>query len=328
METLQVDETCVRWRLALDAAERALEAARRVLPPEEVARHRAELAEERRSTLELLKEFAHDEGVSGRFVHLMPLHDERRLLGLPAGVTACVFDLEGVLVASVALHVAAWTQVLNEFAAAHVDRAGVSIAHFDPERDYVSCMDGRPRVDGVRAFLGSRGVVLPEGGPHDAPGTETVHGLASRKNALLQASIERLGVRAFDGSWQYLETAREAGVHTAVVSASANTRAILERAGLAGLVEACVDGDVVTAERLRDSPAPDRLLAACRDVGVDPGHAAAFETRRSGVAAARAAGFAYVVGIHESVHSAELRTEGADIVVQDLAQLLERRVAA
>jgi beta-phosphoglucomutase-like phosphatase (HAD superfamily) len=325
---LQIEDACVSWRLALDAAERALDAAARALPPEELARHRAELAAERRSTLMLLKEFAHDEGVSGRFVHLTPPHDERRLLGLPAGVAACVFDLEGVLVGSVALHIAAWTQVLNEFAAAHVDPTGGSIAHFDPAHDYLRLMSGRPRLDGVRAFLESRGIVLPEGSPDDPPGTETVHGLANRKNALLRASIERLGVRAFDGSWQYLETAREAGVHTAVVSASANTRAILERAGLAPVVEAFVDGDAVSAEGLRDSPAPDRLLAACREVGVDPARAAAFETSRAGVAAARAGRFAYVVGIHETVHSDELRAEGADVVVPDLAQLLEQHLAA
>jgi beta-phosphoglucomutase-like phosphatase (HAD superfamily) len=323
---LQVEEACVRWRLALDAAESALDAATRALPSEELARHRAELAAERRSTLELLKEFARDEGVSGRLVHLTPRHDERRLLGLPAGIAACVFDLEGVLVGSVALHIAAWSQVLDEFAATHVHRTGESIVHFDPERDYLRYLDGRPRLEGVRAFLGSRGIALPEGALDDPPGTETVHGLANRKNGLLRASIDRLGVRAFDGSWQYLETAREAGVHTAVVSASANTQAILERAGLATVVEACVDGDAVVAERLRESPAPDRLLAACREVDVAPGSAAAFETSRTGVAAARAARFAYVVGIHRPGAAAELRDEGADIVVSDLAQLLERHL--
>jgi beta-phosphoglucomutase-like phosphatase (HAD superfamily) len=325
---LQVEEACVRWRLALDAAESALEAAARALPAEEVSRHRAELAAERRSTLELLREFARDEGVSGRLVHLTPRHDERRLLGLPAGITACVFDLEGVLVGSVALHVAAWSQVFDEFAASHVHGTGESIVHFDPERDYVRYLDGRPRLDGVRAFLGSRGIALPDGALDDAAGAETVHGLANRKNGLLRASIERLGVHAFDGSWQYLEAAREAGLHTAVVSASANTQAILDRAGLAPVVEACVDGDAVVAEHLRESPAPDRLLAACRHLGVQPGHAAAFQTSRAGVAAARAARFAYVVGIHRPATAAELRDEGADIVVPDLAQLLEQHLAA
>ncbi len=325
---LQVEEACVRWRLALDAAEGALDAASRALPAEELARHRAGLAAERRSALELLKEFARDEGVSARLVHLTPGHDERRLLGLPSGVAACVFDLEGVLVGSVALHVAAWSQVFDEFAASHVHRTGESIVHFDPERDYVRYLDGRPRLDGVRAFLGSRGIALAEGALDDQPGTETVHGLANRKNGLLRAGIERLGVRAFDGSWQYLEAAREAGVRTAVVSASANTRAILERAGLAQVVEAWVDGDAVVAEQLRESPAPDRLLAACRDLGVEPAHAAAFETSRAGVAAARAARFAYVVGIHRPATAAELRDEGADIVVPDLAELLEQHLTA
>jgi beta-phosphoglucomutase-like phosphatase (HAD superfamily) len=320
---LQVEEACVRWRLALDAAESALDAASRALPSDELARHRADLAAERRSTLELLKELACDEGVSGRLVHLTPRHDERRLLGLPTGIAACIFNLEGVLVGSVDLHVAAWAQTLDEFAATHLRRSGDAIVHFDPQRDYRRHMDGRPRRDGLRSFLGSRGIVLPEGDEADPPGTETVHGLAGRKNELLYASIERLGVRAFDGSWQFLETAREAGVHTAVVSASANTRAILERAGLAPVVEACIDGDAIVAEQLRDSPAPDRLLSACRALGVDPGHAAAFERSPAGVAAARAARFAYVVGIHETGHAGALRREGADIVVPDLAALLE-----
>jgi beta-phosphoglucomutase-like phosphatase (HAD superfamily) len=325
---LQVEEACVRWRLALDAAESALDAASRALPPDELARHRAGLAAERRSALELLKEFARDEGVSGRLVHLTPRDDERRLLGLPTGVVACIFDLEGVLVGSVDLHIAAWEQTLDEFAATHLRRSGGAIAHFDPQRDSPRHMDGRPRRDGLRSFLGSRGIVLPEGDEADPPRTETVRGLANRKNELLRASIERLGVRAFDGSWQFLETAREAGVRTAVVSASANTRAILERAGLAQVVEACIDGDAIVAEQLRDSPAPDRLLAACRELGIDPEHAAAFETSPAGVAAAREGRFAYVVGIHETGQADALRHQGADIVVPNLAALLEQHLPA
>src|SRR5207248_6856013 len=140
----------------------------------------------------------------------------------------------------------------------------------------------------------SRGISLPEGDAGDAPGIETVHGLASRKHEALLRRLDERGVTAFAGSRRYLETAREAGVHRAVVSASANTRTILERAGLAELIEDCVDGDAMIAEGLRPRPAPDTLLAACRQLGAAPGRTAVFETGPAGVEAARAGGFGLV----------------------------------
>jgi beta-phosphoglucomutase-like phosphatase (HAD superfamily) len=323
VKLLPVEVACVRWRAALDAAEAALAAAGKALPGEELARHHALLVAQRSSTLVLLKALARDEGVSSRFVHLTPGHDERRLLGLPSGVAACVFDLEGVLVASVELHMAAWSQAFDEFAITHVTPDGSAVVPFDPQRDYAQHLDGKPRLEGMHAFLASRGIQLPEGDPLDLPGSDTVYGIANRKNELLQTSIERLGVRAYDGSWQYLETAREVGVRTAVVSASANTHRILCRAGLDDLVDTCVDGTVIVTERLRENPAPDRLLAACSELGVHPGRAAVFETSPTGVAAARAADFAFIVGIHETGHADGLRRQGADLVVGSLGQLLE-----
>jgi beta-phosphoglucomutase-like phosphatase (HAD superfamily) len=322
-EPFAADAVSARWRAALDAAEDALRAAGKALPPGELARHRAALAAERALALEYLKALARDDGTSDRLVHLTPHRDERRLLGLPIGVDACVFDLEGVLVGSVALHVAAWTQAFDELVRTWTERLGVPILPFDPRTDYRAYVHDRPRLDGVRAFLASRGIALPEGDPDDPPDAETVHGVASRKNELLQRRIATLGVSAYHGSWQYLETALEAGVHTAVVSASENTPAILERAGLAGVVEGYVGGAEVVAEHLRESPAPDRLLAACRGIHVEPEHSAVFETSTAGIVAARAGSFAYVVAIDQTGDA-----RGADLVVPDLAELLGRRLAA
>jgi beta-phosphoglucomutase-like phosphatase (HAD superfamily) len=322
-EPFAADAVSVRWRAALDAAEDALRAAAKILPADELARHRATLAAERAHALRSLKALARDDGTSDRLLHLTPHHDERRLLGLPAGVEACVFDLEGVLVGSVALHVAAWTQAFDELVRTWTDRLGVPMLPFDSRTDYRTYVHDRPRLEGVRAFLAGRGIALPEGDSGDPPDAETVHGVANHKNELLKRRIATLGVSAYHGSWQYLETALEAGVHTAVVSASENTPAILERAGLAGVVEGCIGGAEVVAEHLRESPAPDRLLAACRGLHVEPEHAAVFETSTAGIVAARAGRFAYVVAIDQTGDA-----KGADLVVPDLAELLERRLAA
>jgi beta-phosphoglucomutase-like phosphatase (HAD superfamily) len=323
-----VERLGARWRSALDAAEDALTAAARALSPRELGERRARLAGERATTLSLLRALARDEGVSARFVHLVPRRAEKHLLGLPARVAACVFDLEGVLVASVILHVAAWTQTFDEFALAHRNAVGVSIDSFDPQGDYARYINGRPRLEGIETFLVSRGISLAEGDATDAPGYGTVHALANRKNELLRRRIEQVGVRAYEGSWQYLQTAREAGVHTAVVSASANTHTILERAGLADLIDACIDGEEIVGEGLRASPAPDRLLAACRQIGAEPDHAAVFETTSAGILAAHAGRFAFVVGIRRTPSIDDLRRDGADLVVPDLAELLAQRLAA
>jgi HAD superfamily hydrolase (TIGR01509 family) len=327
-----LDHLSAHWRAAFDAAEDALRAARPALPSRELAARSAGLAAERRSTLGLLKALAREEGVSPRFLHMTPRRDEKRLLGLPVGITACVFNLDGVLIGSAALHIAAWTQTFDELIWARADRSRAGIAPlvvpFNPAVDYWRLIHGRPRLEGVRAFLASRGIKLPEGDPRDPPGTETVHGLANRKNELLRRRIEERGVSAYEGSLHYLETALEAGVHTAVVSASANTRTILERAGLADFVEGCIDGNAIVAEHLRGRPAPDRLLAACREIGIEPEQAAAFETSPAGIAAAQAGGFALVVGVDQTGCADSLRAGGAELVVPGLAELLERRLAA
>jgi beta-phosphoglucomutase-like phosphatase (HAD superfamily) len=326
-EPSPVDAAALHWRAALDAADDALRAASRSLPAQELALRRARLAAERSLALADLQAFARDEGASGRFLHVTPRRDEKRLLGLPAGIAACIFNLDGVLVGSAALHAAAWQQTLDEFTGARRGPTGSAIVPFDPRTDYLRYLHGRPRVEGVHAFLASRGIRLPDGDARDPAGAETVNGLANRKNDLLRRRIDELGVAAYAGSWQYLETALEAGVHTAVVSASANTDRILERAGLIGVVEGCVDGNAIVSGHLRGRPAPDRLLAACRRVGVEPSAAAAFETSVDGIRAAASGQFAFVVGIDQTGHADDLRAGGADLVVPSLAELLERHLA-
>jgi len=324
-----LDALASRWRAAFHAAGAALQAAGRSLPAEELRTRAVRLAAEVGPTQELLQALARNRQARAGPLHLMVSPSEaRRLLGLPPEVTAVVFNLDGVLIGSAAIHAAAWTETFDEFISNRVERTGGRFAPFNPRVDYPQHIHAKPRLDGVRAFLASRGIRLPEGGPGDAPGTETVHGLANRKKQALLRRLDEHGVAAFEGSRSYLELAHEAGVHCAVVSASANTETILERAGLADLIEQRVDGNTIRAEHLSVKPAPDTLLAACRKLGVEPRRAAAFETTRAGVAAGRAAGFDLIIGVDSGDAADRLRAEGADLVVSGIGDLLERKLAA
>lgn len=325
----ELDSLRSEWRDALLAARAALRAEEGVLRPEELESHERHLHDEYKTAADGLRRFARDEGLPPELAEpFLPRGPARRALVLPATVRSCVFELDDVLVGSAALHREAWTHTLNELLESRPDTTyGHSIAPFDPQSDYAKHIAGRPRLEGVRAFLASRGIRLREGLPDDPSGTETVHGLANRKNEWLGRLLEQRGVGAFDGVRHYLELARDAGVSCAVVSASAHTGEILEKSGLADLVDRSVDAETIAAEHLRNRPAPDRLLAACRALEVEPDSAAAFETSRAGVAAARAAGFAWVVGVDPTGDPARLRQlllAGADLTVRGLADLLER----
>jgi HAD superfamily hydrolase (TIGR01509 family) len=195
---------------------------------------------------------------------------------------------------------------------------------FDPVNDYDRYVDGRTRADGTRAFLASRGLDLPEGAPDDPPGAVTVHGLGNRKNDLVLERITRDGVEVFEGSVRYVQAARDQGLHRAVVSSSANTAQVLAITGLADLFEARIDGLVAQERHLAGKPAPDMFLAGAEALGLGPGEAAVFEDALAGVEAGRAGGFAVVVGVDRVGQAAALRAHGADIVVGDLAELLER----
>lgn len=241
------------------------------------------------------------------------------MLGLPDGVTVCLFDLDGVLTDTAAVHNAAWTRTFDDFLR---ERDGADFTPFDPHRDYDEYVDGKPREDGVRDFLASRGIHLPDGERDDPPGSQSVWGLGNRKNEELQRRIQQDGVRVFEGSRRYLLAARDAGLRRFVVSSSANTEQVLDVTGLAPLVEGRVDGVTLAEEHLRGKPAPDSFLAGARLAGVEPRQAAVFEDAQSGVAAGRAGGFGYVIGVDRVNQADALREHGADVVVQDLAELL------
>src|SRR5581483_10907176 len=286
------------WSAAFAAARVSLQSARLYVPPVELSQWAKRLAVEREHTLQLLQAYARDEHESTAYARLpIAVLEARRMLRLPPGVDACVFNVDGVLLGSARLHAEAWSRTFNEFIARRVERTGGLFAPFSPLTDYPMHVHGRPRRDGVRNFLASRGIRLPEGSATDPAGTETVFGLANRKNELLLRLLDEHGLNAFEGSHQYLELVRDAGIGCAVVSASANLETMLERAGLAALVEARVDGNMIVAEQLQPRPAPDILLAACRQLAVEPADAAVFETTPAGVLAARNGGFAWVVGV-------------------------------
>jgi beta-phosphoglucomutase family hydrolase len=241
------------------------------------------------------------------------------MLGLPDDVTACLFDLDGVLTKTATVHAAAWKRTFDEFLQGREGQAP-----FDEEHDYTAYVDGKPRLDGVRSFLGSRGITLPEGSEDDPPDAETVHGLGTRKNDLVNEVLEQQGVEVYEGSVRFVCAARDAGLHRAVVSSSSNTDAVLRSAGIADLFEGVVDGVVAQREHLRGKPEPDTFLAGARAVGVEPRQAVVFEDALAGVEAGRAGGFGFVVGVNRHGAAGALREHGADLVVDDLAQLLER----
>lgn len=244
------------------------------------------------------------------------------VLGLPDGVRACLFDLDGVLTDTAAVHTAAWKETFDGFLREHAQRTGVPFVPFDPHADYNTYVDGKRREDGVRDFLASRGIVLDEGAPDDPPDALTVRGVGNRKNVLLLAHIETDGVVVYESSRRYLEAARDAGLRRAVVSSSANTAQVLQVSGLAPLVEVRVDGVTAAERELPGKPAPDTYLAAAADLGVEPGEAVVFEDALSGVQAGRAGGFALVVGVDRVGQAAALLENGADVVVSDLQELL------
>lgn len=240
-------------------------------------------------------------------------------------MTACLFDLDGVLTETASVHAKAWKQAFDGYLGERSERDGEPFVEFDAGADYNRYVDGKPRADGVRSFLASRGIELPEGEPDDPPESETVWGVGNRKNALVLELIERDGVRPFAGSVRYVEAAREAGLRRAVVSSSANCQAVLQAAGIADLFEQRIDGVVAKRDGLPGKPAPDTYLAGAGAVGAAPGQAAVFEDAISGVAAGRAGGFGYVVGVDRVGQAKALRENGATVVVADLAELIGAR---
>jgi beta-phosphoglucomutase family hydrolase len=244
-------------------------------------------------------------------------------LGLPDRVKACLFDLDGVLTQTAKVHAAAWKQMFDEYLKARAEKAGEGFVPFDGRGDYDKYVDGKPRYDGVRSFLESRDINLPEGSPDDPPSTETVKGLGNRKNELVLKLIEEQGVEPYQGSVRYVQAAVDAGLRRAVVSSSANCRAVLESADMLDLFEEIVDGNVLAERDLRGKPAPDTFLAAAEALGMTAAESAVYEDALSGVEAGRAGDFGLVVGVDRVGQAEALKRHGADVVVKDLAELLD-----
>jgi beta-phosphoglucomutase family hydrolase len=236
-------------------------------------------------------------------------------------VRACLFDLDGVLTRTASVHAAAWKQMFDEYLAHRAARTGEPFRPFEPT-DYDRYVDGRPRLDGTREFLRSRSIELPEGAPSDPPGAETVYGLSNRKNNLVLALLAT-EVEVYEGSVRYVRAVRAAELSTAVVSSSANAHAVLAAAGIEDLFDTVVDGNVAQEQRLAGKPAPDTFRYAADVLGATPAEAAVFEDALAGVESGRAGGFARVVGVDRVGQADELSAHGADVVVQDLAELLE-----
>jgi len=321
-----LDAAAIRWQLALDAALVALDAAGRALPAAERAHRLRSLAHERTETAHALEAAAR---ASGARIHpwlaSSPVHASQ--LGLPAGTRACVFDLDGVLTNSGALHAAAWADVFDDFLLRLAQRTERQFIPFDPVDDYRAYLDGRPRLDGIHTFLAARGVRVPEGRPDDPTDAETAHGLARRKHEALERVVHRRGVEPVEGARRFLEASARAGIARAVLSESASTHELVHLAGLDPVVDVEVDGGRAQADGLRARPAPDLVLSACRLLEAAPGATVAFAHSAAAVAAAKAAG-ARVVGVADGEVAAALRGFGADRVVPSLGTLLDRRLAA
>jgi len=251
----------------------------------------------------------------------MPMVETR--LGLPSRIHACLFDLDGVLTETATLHAKAWQRMFDDFLSARARSSGQPFVPFDVVRDYDLYVDGEPRDDGTRSFLASRGIRLPEGRGDDPATAETIRGLGKRKNGIFLALMREQGVAAYPGSVRYVRAVKGAGLGTAVVSSSTNCHEVLIAAGIAELFDVCIDGVVAAERRLAGKPAPDTFLAAASALAATPAQAAVFEDALAGVAAGHAGRFGFVVGVDRVGQADELRRHGADIVVTDLAALLE-----
>lgn len=235
------------------------------------------------------------------------------MLGLPDRIHACLFDLDGVLTDTASVHRRAWKAMFDEYLSTIADGPDGSYTPFDAGADYENYVDGKPRADGIRSFLGSRLIDVDE---------DTVTRLGDRKNEMFRKTLKSDGIEVFDGSRQYLQAAADAGLRRAVVSSSANTREVLELTGLDRYVEVRVDGVTLREENLPGKPAPDTYLRAAELLDVDPADAAVFEDALSGVAAGRAGNFGLVVGVDRTGQARALKDKGADIVIKDLGELL------
>ena len=244
------------------------------------------------------------------------------MLGLPDAIQACLFDMDGVITQTASVHDAAWKEMFDEFLRSWSAEHDQPFVPFDPVNDYDEYVDGKPRLEGTKSFLESRGIELPQGTEGDKSGAPTIWGLSNKKNDLILEVLARDGVKVYDGSQRYLDAVRKAGLKTAIVSSSANTEAVLKAGGVSDLFDVRVDALVADARHLHGKPAPDTFLEAAKMLGVPAANATVFEDALAGVAAGRAGHFGFVVGVDRVGQAGQLRAHGADAVVKDLAELL------
>jgi HAD superfamily hydrolase (TIGR01509 family) len=324
---LELDTVADDWQLALDGAVEAVNSSEHVLTDEERNRLRRSLAQERVETAMLLERLARTTGVH-TVPWLAPMPLQPASLGLADSVRACIFDLDGVLTDSGVVHARAWAEVFDSFLLDLALKTGRQFVPFDRDREYRTYIDGRPRLEGIRLFLRSRGIRLPEGLPEDDADVESAYGLARRKTDALARVMRRRGVSALPGARRFLETAGRAGLRRAVVSGSQTALPMLELAEISTLVDVRVDAETIRAEGLRSRPAPDLLLAACRELDVDPAETVGVVHSPDGIAAGRAAGITVIgVGLDETSRE-RLQASGPERVVASLSALLDRRLLA
>ena len=236
---------------------------------------------------------------------------------------AVLLDLDGVITDTARVHAACWKQMFDEYLQKRATQRGEVFRPFDPAVDYRLHVDGKPRFDGVRDFLGSRGIQLPEGTPEDLPEADTVGGLGNRKNDLVNRIIEEIGVEPYQGSVELIRQLRQRGFKIAVVTSSQNCAAVLRAAKLDALFDIRVDGNTILAEHLAGKPAPDTFLMAAKLLGVEPSRAVVIEDALSGVEAGSNGNFGLVIGVARKGNTEELQQHGAHIVVNDLGELAD-----
>ena len=239
-----------------------------------------------------------------------------------ANFDAVLFDLDGVLTSTAKLHAAAWKQTFDRFLKAYAEARKETFIPFDISEDYRIYVDGKSRFDGVQSFLASRGIDLSYGAPTDPPAAETVCGVGNQKNELVNQIIAREGVEAYPGSVKAVNLLKDRGIKTGVVSSSNNCAAVLREAKIESLFDIRVDGETASHLSLSGKPEPDMFLEAARQLGVEPRRSIVVEDAIAGVQAGKKGGFGLVIGIARAGNFDELRKQGADLVVEDLEQLL------
>jgi beta-phosphoglucomutase-like phosphatase (HAD superfamily) len=307
----ELDTIAFRWQKALDAGSRALDANGDTFPSREMNKRRQALAQDRCEISALLSSVAAALGIAAK-PWLPGWQVTPAMLGLDTTARACIFDLDGVLTDSGALHAAAWAETLDPLLASLAHTTPWALAPFDSGNDYALYFDGRTRIDGIRMFLEGRGLHLPEA---------TVQSVAHRKGELLEGRLAHRGIAALSDARRFLQAAGYASLGRAVVSASTTTLPMLEVAGLVQLVDVRVDADIIRAEHLHPRPSPDLLLAACAELGVAPNEAVSLTHSGAGIVACRAAGMP-AIGIASGDEAERLRDYGAEQIVPSLSGLL------